>query len=406
MDVSSTITSSPRATPGQSYSWRSRGIDDRGLTSDWSDLWTFSIETPVSDCPPEWREDFDRFPNGVVPSGWRLRSEIGNPRFEVRSKELVSRFEGRAALLFEGEGESQSWKNCEFSGVLEWEDEEEPNPPNCGFRAGVLFYGSESGEYRLDVTPPECRHPSARLVKVLPGGEEILTEGEMEGEDEDLRFRIAVTNDVDKTRIVAELRLEEETWWLEAEDAQAPLRGGSVGAWSNFVQAEWDDFHVRGIPGLESGISGDENGDGVCDAGNDTCSDPLEVCLDDGDSGAACSGNCGYSGPTACGRKHSYWVGIKTGVLSVQTPVLEGGRYRFRLLLHPGKRHGAPVVRVEFDSGPVFDVSNDGPRAAAPFSWSEPVEVELIGGVTGFRIRSLIHARMHVEAFRLEPVCE
>jgi len=106
-------------TPGQSYSWRSRGIDDRGLASDWSDLWTFSIETPVSDCPPEWREDFDRFPNGVVPSGWRLRSEIGNPRFEVRSKELVSRFEGRAALLFEGEGESQSWRNYEFSGALD-----------------------------------------------------------------------------------------------------------------------------------------------------------------------------------------------------------------------------------------------------------------------------------------------
>jgi hypothetical protein len=34
------------------------------------------------------------------------------------------------------------------------------------------------------------------------------------------------------------------------------------------------------------------------------------------------------------------------------------------------------------------------------------VEVELPGGVTGFRIRSLIHARVHVEAFRLEPVCE
>jgi hypothetical protein len=63
-------------------------------------------------------------------------------------------------------------------------------------------------------------------------------------------------------------------------------------------------------------------------------------------------------------------------------------------------------VRVEFDSGQSFDVPNDGPREDEPFSWSEPVEVELLGGVTGFRIRSLIHARVHVEAFRLEPVCE
>ena len=49
------------------------------------------------------------------------------------------------------------------------------------------------------------------------------------------------------------------------DDTSSPLRGGTVGAWADFARAEWDNFRVREVEGFSSGISGDADGDGVCD---------------------------------------------------------------------------------------------------------------------------------------------
>jgi len=41
-----------------------------------------------------------------------------------------------------------------------------------------------------------------------------------------------------------------------------------------------------------------------------------------------------------------------------------------------------------------------------PFVWSRPVDVDVPAGVFRFRMRSLVKATVHVEAFRLECDCE
>jgi len=90
---------------------------------------------------------------------------------------------------------------------------------------------------------------------------------------------------------------------------------------------------------------------------------------------------------------------------AVESGAIEAGRYRFRLLLHRGEKGGGPVVRVELESGASFDVApSDG--GESPFVWSRPFEVDLPAGVLRFRIRSLVKATVHVEAFRLECDCE
>jgi subtilase family serine protease/flagellar hook assembly protein FlgD len=384
-------------TPGLTYTWRARAIDDRGLASEWSASFTFTVEGATSECPPEWRERFES-----PLAGWRLRREVGNPQFEVHSGELESRFEGRGALLFEGSGESAGWRNYELRGELELEDD---GPSNCGFGAGVVFYSTTSGEYRLDVTTPECHHPKARLVKALSGGEVVLLQRSIDDDFDEIRFRVEVVNGVGATDIRVELEGEDESLVLEVSDGENPLRAGTVGAWSNFAEAEWDDFHVREVPGFESGISGDEDGDGVCDNETPICSGPVEVCLDGGQAVVSLAGSTGHSGPTACGATHAYWVGKKTGVLFVESGAIEAGRYKFRLLLHRGEKGGGPVVRVELESGASFDVApSDG--GGGPFVWSRPFEVDLPAGVLRFRIRSLVKATVHVEAFRLECACE
>jgi hypothetical protein len=298
---------SPELTPGLTYSWRARALDDRGLASAWSELFSFTVLSPTTECPPEWREDFE----GPIP-GWRLRREIGNPLFEVDSGELESRFEGRGAFLFEGTGVPRM-AQLRAQGELDRGDD---GPSNCGFRAGVVFYSTASGEYRLDVSGPGCREPRARLLKVRGESELVLDERALDDDTEEVRFRIEVLNGIGATEIRAELEGDDEHLVLEAFDDLEPLRSGTLGAWSSFVEAEWDDMRVSEVPGFESGISGDENGDGVCDA-ESACVGPFEVCLDGGGASVTASGSAGHSGPTACGAQHSYWVGKKTGVLSV-----------------------------------------------------------------------------------------
>ncbi len=414
--------------PGSTYSWRSRAVDDRGLSSEWTELSSFTVELPSTGCPPEWSEDFHRFTNGDVPAGWRLRPESGDPVFEVRSKRLVNRSPSRAAFVFEGSGEAYGWRNYRLEGVLIPEENGRRSTGECGLSAGVVFYSSAQGEYRLEVEGPRCHHPKARLVAASAAGERVLAERELEEvEDDPISFGVELTNDVGLTSIVAELRSEEESVSLSAEDSTEPLRAGTIGAWSDYVIASWDDFHVRAIPGYESGISGDENGDGVCDVESPACVDPVDVCLDAGVVPVSCSGDCGHSGPTACGAKHSYFVKKKTGVLFVETPSVEAGTYRFRVLLHPGERAKEPVIRVELDSGTSFDVAadrdgeddvhgdrdhgdrgddNDDNDDNGPFSWSHGFDVELPSGVTTFRIRSLVKSTVFIEAFRLEPSCK
>jgi len=280
----------------------------------------------------------------------------------------------------------------------------------------VIFYADlqQDAEYRMEISGPR-EHPVLRLVKRTGRDTIVLAATSVQIPDRDphLRFSVEAVNLAHETRLRA--RLEDETshreWQLEVSDTQEPLRGGSVGAWSDDSKTLWDDFLVEEIPGLESGISGDQDGDGICDS--DECPEGSEVCLDEeydsktrlSDWVVDAGGKRGHSGQSACGNKHSYWISKRTGFLVAETPELAGGLFRFQLLLERRKPH--PLrVRVVFSNQQTHEISAGPASPGHDFAWSDPVMVNLPSGVSRFRIESVEHEPVHVEGFRLEPECE
>jgi subtilase family serine protease/flagellar hook assembly protein FlgD len=388
--------------PGATYSWRARSIDDRGLASEWSESWTFTVEAEAPSCPPEWREVFETAGPDGLPAGWRVWPEGREHVFRVEDGRLVSRPPARwgetGFIFFEGNGEAREWRNYQFEGVL-------GNLERPLTNAGVAFYASEMGEYLLLIsTSPAVQF--VYLFRFSPEGPYTVLDWTSVGPPfiAALDYHIEVANEANATSIRARIRDGERTFWLDGVDRRQPLRGGTVGAVSIYAKAAaWDEMRVRPLPGYESAMSGDADGDGDCDV--PSCGETLEVCLDEGGAVVGVSGSVDHAGPTACGELHSYRVSQQTGTLLVETPSLEGGSYELRLLLHQGKRDGRPVVRVSLESGASFDVSTLGTEAVEPFFWSEPHLVALPPGVSRFQIRSLIQAPVAVEAFRLVPEC-
>jgi hypothetical protein len=433
---------------GVTYFWRVRAIADGGLDGPWSVVARFTVVLPTPGCPPEWREDFEKSdPGSQALDGWRLRVDRAHPHFHIerhqKSRWLASVPSGTGALLFVGSGESRSWKNYTFtvrmsvrrqSGDDDDDDEEDDDDDeddddtkltthkdseddDCRYGAGVVFYANleRDAEYRLEIAGT-CQRPELRLVKRSKGTTVKLTSTLLELPGQKRRsffFSVEAVTLAAETSIRARV-VEEETgreWRVEAQDARDPLRAGTVGAWSDRSKTLWDDFFVQEIPGLESGISGDEDGDGVCDS--EECPEGSDVCLDEGyDSegrrshwAMSLGGAVGHSGKSVCGVKHSYWIAKRTGFLVVETPELAAGLYRFQLLLE--RRTPQPArVKVTFPNNQIFEISAGPGFPNQDFAWSEPIPVSLPAGMSRFRIESVEKTPVHLEAFRLEPRCE
>ena len=462
-------------TPDVTYYWRARAIDELGLPGPWSDTFQFTVVLIGGVCPPEWREDFEGFLLGSTPADWWLRidkdkdddsssddsssddsssdddssdadssdddsSDNGHRREGVlfavdrgaESQVLQSRRPGEGALLFVGSGEALTWQNYAFGGDLTLAHlgnlgGTDKKKKSC-FGAGVAFYADPEAqtEYRFEITG--CNNPRARLVKFKKGKASTLTSTSVERPDmpdmpdmdgQFFEFEIETVHQSGETSIRAHLRLVDaertvlNEWWLDAVDSHHPFVGGTIGAFVDHSRAAWDNFHVGELSGHDSGISGDENGDGVCDV-EETCPDVSQFCLDDGfhkKTGlskwiVARHGHVGHSGPGACGAKHSYWVKKNDGVLVVQTPFLEAGMYEFQLLLQRGTNgSNQPNLRVVFENGQEFDFA-DPVNGQGPFEWTVPVRVVLDAGVRSFGIVSIGNPKVHVEGFRLQQVCE
>lgn len=421
--------------PGETYFWKVRAIDEGDVAGDFSASFQFEVILGTA-CLPVWDEDFESFAPGAPPSGFSLRVFQGSPFFSVSwepsNQFLRSESSGEGALVFTGSGESSSWKNYSFQGELsvgeseDDDDDDDDEGHDCTFDAGLVFYSnpSLSSHYRLELSE-SCE--AARLVKVLEGVVSVLAEApvpfELDDDDEPLTFRIEVVSDVAETVIRAHLFLiraaddddgELHELWLEASDAESPLYSGTVGAWSRSFASRWNDFLVEELSGHESGISGDEDRDGVCDV-DQACPSAQAICLDEGfqsTSGLSLwvtgrSGATGHSGPTACSAQHSYFVRKKTGVLQVEAPSLEGATYEFQLLMQRGTSgQTAPNLRVVFETGAMFDFSDPESPAEGPLLWTSPVRLELPASTLGFQIRSIGDPPVHVEAYRLKKVCE
>src|SRR5262249_2177360 len=161
---------------------------------------------------------------------------------------------------------------------------------------------------------------------------------------------------------------EPEGWGVDAVDEDHPLRAGGIGVLSHEEGALFDDVRVEALSGAASGISGDRDGDGVCDGtdncattpnpdqadrdadgGGDACDDcaaalahEVEMCLDSGfDPRTGLSehvvvlegGTAHRSGHDQCGADGFYRLPAR-GALVFDTPSLpETGRYRFEIEL-------------------------------------------------------------------------
>jgi len=370
-------------TPGAVYYWSARAIDARGLPSEFAPAFSFTVEPPVGECPPEWRDDFERYPRRRSPWGWQLEKEFLFPFFHVRevkgSKRLVSSIRGRGSLVFAGNragnGEAFGWRNYELEGELHQKGigglgKKLPKKSACLFTTGIVFYANPTDRtaYRLELTGPYCKSPKARIVKVSGHRRDELTRIDLDRNHQEnaLRFHIEAVNAIDGTtihvRLTGRVHGEEREWTLAVEDTDEPLRNGTVGAWGNFVKAAWDDFHVREIPGLSSGISGDADGDGVCDVDFDT-------------------------GP--CGSVQFHRVKKKTKRLSAHNPYAEPGTYRLRVVAH----HHGPLS-AELPDGAVVEIRGR-------FGFSKPIELTLPPGTHEIRLSP----NVYVEAYRLEHIC-
>jgi hypothetical protein len=278
----------------------------------------------VDVCPPEWRDDFERYPRRTSLSGWQLDKESGKPRFRVKkrhgSKRLLSSGAGRGSLLYVGTPgtpgtpgtiEAFGWRNYELEGEL-WnrhrgsDDDDDSSDDDssdddssdddsggrhrraCDFAVGVAFYAkpAEGEAYRLELTGPQCGKPQARIVKLASGKRYELARVRLDRHytKDRLRFEIETINGSGVTSIRVRLtgRVKsspgkERVWALDVDDTSSPLRGGTVGAWADFARAEWDNLRVREVEGFSSGISGDADGDGVCDVDFDTRSSSVPL---------------------------------------------------------------------------------------------------------------------------------
>ena len=153
-------------TPGETYFWRVRAVDEDDLAGEWSAVWRFTVKVATSECPPEWREDFEGFTTGTSPDGWELRKDFGWPAFRVErdhdgEAELTGTFTGRGALHFVGSGESADWRNYEFSGEL--------NRPNL-FSHGFESEKQSSNEIETHLHQAELLLPFRSNFLCRPGG--------------------------------------------------------------------------------------------------------------------------------------------------------------------------------------------------------------------------------------------
>jgi subtilase family serine protease/flagellar hook assembly protein FlgD len=394
-------------TPGTPYFWRARAFDSRGLASDWPPAFGF-VTAPTNQCAPEWSETFERRPLGTAPILWQLEGAFLDPDFEVEDvsggRRLTSEDSGIGSLLFAGNGEAFDWRNYEFSGELRFED-----GGDCVVRAGVVFYArpQDAASYGLLLTSPECAYPEARVVRV--SGIHVSTLGTIDLAPEDggepIRFEIETLNDLYNTRIRVRLEIADDEYLLEVEDAEAPLRSGTVGAFSGFAEASWNDLRVVEVPGFASGISGDADGNGVCDS--EDVPEVHEVCLDEGydpATGLSASviarfGSTRHDGPTACGAGNSYSVRGRTGILVARSPELAGGTYQLRLLV---RRSADRKIDVVLPDGSAVLVRSDDYDDDSPFVWSEPIDAALASGAHELRIRSKASSTVYVERLRLE----
>ncbi len=420
-----------------SYQWRARAVDDHGMEGEWSTTFHLTV-VEIGYCPSTFVEDFEDAGLDADPAGW-VDYKFGPHGFlEDDGFRTAATGDGtvyRSIKAFRateyGDGAATIWRDYEWTGRFRL--------PNSFLRGhSFLVYSDVAAGrfYQLNLLalPGKCAG-----YRLLEGWRDTL-EGRTRSAfvpkvREWTRFRIRVESGETETLIQSRFWLEGEAepfeWMIDAMDVTDPIRSGSIGALAYAKGFELDDVRVEGFSD-ESGISGDRDGDGVCDD-EDNCPAAANPEQEDGDDdgiGDTCD-ECTavYSGETvcldaepgrvielagkarhvrgdgACGEKGYYQL-PKNSSLAFETADLpESGRYRLQLLIKGGKGQKHGPIRMEA-GGRVYDVQSQWHTCKkGAWYWTEAAIAELSAGVQTIRILSEGKPTIGLEKVRVEQVC-
>jgi PKD repeat protein len=391
-------------------------------------------------CPSMFEERFDSYGAPATPREWQSFPRKAF-RTALENGDVVYRSVMTGISEYDGEG-SKEWNNYDFTGAVRL-------AANRSERGALLFYSNlEQGELyalvlanakddlRTDLVKLDgpSTHSAAALERVAKSLERKRGHdhpGRHHGWNQDVAwyaFRIRVESSPESTHVNARvwpIDEEEPSEWDDTlHDRYRPLTSGSIGvaAMGNDFMA--DDLKVEALAGASSEISGDRDGDGVCDVADncpstvnadqvdedgdgigDACDDCIprnesrELCLDGSDGiVVGAYGNVKkerWGG--VCGARGFYHL-RRHGVLELELPALDGAQ-ALRFQVEGRLAAGKLWVELDGDLLPVPSLAHPKHR----WSWTAPLFIHLDGRPTRIRLRAK-HG-VSIERLRLEDDC-
>jgi hypothetical protein len=393
-------------------------------------------------CPSGFVETFDPYGTGADPLGW-VDYAVDKAHRRVVRNEGFRTVSGGGGVVYEGAewrlseyatAEALAWRDYEWTGRFRL-----PGTHQAGL--GLLVYSDVASGRAYHLTYHWSFNKSG--IRAFEGEKTPLegrsTSGFVPEAGLWYRFRARVETADGQTlvraRFWAEGKTEPTCWSIDARDTRSPLGHGSIGLLSLMDGVAFDDLRVEALS-EGSGISGDREGDAVCDERDncpavpntdqsdadgdgsgdacDSCTaafERQELCLDEGfdprnglsDLVVQLIGNVHHlSGDGACGSPGFYRLNREEGLV-VEAPSLPG-RSLYRIQLQVRAKHAGDTLELRLaDRTVVVPLTVEHCQDA--WAWTAPVVVELPAGAHLATVRSKGKAPVDVEALRIEEVC-
>jgi subtilase family serine protease/PKD repeat protein len=429
------------------------------VSDNWGGVGADTLTARIT-CPQAFIETFDPYGGDRDPDGWvdyqvdggKLKPREGF-RTDVDAGDVV--YVGKADRASEYRTTaSLAWHDYEWTGSLLLGDEKHKG-------LGLLTYADlAAARYYQIVYERSHKDWGFRILKGTKDSFDGKTRSGFAPKDETwTRFRIRVENAKTSTRVRARFwkdgDAEPTSWAMDAKDTSSPLRAGTIGLLAGDDKSEFDDLRAEGLSAA-SGITGDRDGDGICD-NTDNCpgapnSDQADVdhdgtgdkcdlcnsafarteqCLDEGfdpasglsDSVVEAEGVTHAGTDGKCGTRGYYRVADAGHVVFETVPLPRASRYRLRLQLRPlgglgdddddddddddggARRLVGQFVTIEVE-GRTFHVPLQGEHPKDGWLWTKAITLELGEGVHRVTATVTAPSGLGLERARLEEPCQ